>query len=269
MISCALPPCTMSSLWSGAGVGILLRRSTADGATHLKQYYTLDIAVPKALSDLLDKIKTSTSPTASKGPTHDGEDVDTGNAAGKGSATPYQLPALLDIARLVLTPSGAGGIRAGTTPPKARSRALALDCLRLGLVLHLAPSEGDRLKDFRREALAVAAAGAKDERWEVRVAAARTAGEVLRRTGGHEKLIHLLSSEQVRERESLGTLCFFLCRGRMFVLLPTSSKKISSSCRPTNTLGLYGGGCLNLLTRFLVFDCRWQSLERPPSATST
>ncbi|CAM9687461.1 unnamed protein product [Ectocarpus sp. 6 AP-2014] len=153
-------------------------------------------AVPKALSDLLDKIKTSTSPTASKGPTQDGKDVDTGNAAGKGSATPYQLPALLDIARLALTPSCAGGVRAGTTPPKARSRALALDCLSLGLVLHLAPSEGDRLKDFRREALAVAAVGAKDERWEVRVAAARTAGEVLRRTGGQEKLVHLLSSKQ-------------------------------------------------------------------------
>ncbi|CAN0538235.1 unnamed protein product, partial [Ectocarpus sp. 12 AP-2014] len=153
-------------------------------------------AVPKALSDLLDKIKTSTSPTAPKGPTQDSEDVDTGNAAGKGSPTPYQLPALLDIARLVLTPSGAGGLRAGTTPPKARSRALALDCLSLGLVLHLAPSEEDRLKCFRREALAVAAVGAKDERWEVRVAAARTAGEVLRRTGGQEKLIHLLSSEQ-------------------------------------------------------------------------
>ncbi|CAN0574785.1 unnamed protein product, partial [Ectocarpus sp. 12 AP-2014] len=32
--------------------------------------------VPKALSDLLYKIKTSTSPTAPKGPTHDSEDVD-------------------------------------------------------------------------------------------------------------------------------------------------------------------------------------------------
>ncbi|CAB1096772.1 unnamed protein product [Ectocarpus sp. CCAP 1310/34] len=185
----------MSSLWSRVGVGILLRRSTADGATHLKQYYTLHTAVPKALSDLLDKIKTSTNPITSKGPTQDGEDVDTGDAAGKGSATPYQLPALLNIARLVLTPSGAGGVRAGTTPPKARSRALALDCLSLGLVLHLALSEED-MKYFRREALAVAAVGAKDERWEVRVAAARTAGEVLRRTGAQEKLIHLLSSEQ-------------------------------------------------------------------------
>lgn len=203
----------MSSLWSGVGVGILLRRSTTDGATHLKQYYTLYIAVPKALSDLLDKIKTSTSPTASKGPTQDGEDVDTGNAAGKGSATPYQLPALLDIARLVLTPSGAGGVRAGTTPPKARSRALALDCLSLGLVLHLAPSEGDRLKYFRREALAVAAVGAKDERWEVRVAAARTAGEVLRRTGGQEKLVHLLSSKQVRER-ARGPFAYLFVGGR-------------------------------------------------------
>ncbi|CAM9429003.1 unnamed protein product [Ectocarpus sp. 13 AM-2016] len=152
--------------------------------------------VPKVLSDVLDKIKTSTSPTASKGPTQESEDVDTGNAAGKGSATPYQLPTLLDIARVVLTPSGAGGYRAGTTPPKARSRALALDCVSLGLVLHLVPSEEDRLKCFRREALAVAAVGAKDERWEVRVAAARTAGEVLKRTGGQEKLIHLLSSEQ-------------------------------------------------------------------------
>ncbi|CAM9703667.1 unnamed protein product [Ectocarpus sp. 8 AP-2014] len=164
------------------------------GDTWVAEWSTAE--VPKALSDLLDKIKTSTSPTASKGPTQDGEDVDTGNAAGKGSATSYQLQALLDIARLVLTPSGAGGVRAGTTPPKARSRALALDCLSLGFVLHLAPSERDRLKDFRREALAVAAVGAKDERWEVRVAAARTAGEVLRRTGGQEELVHLLSSKQ-------------------------------------------------------------------------
>lgn len=161
-----------------------------------------DIAVPKSLSDLLDKIKISTSPTVSKGPTQDGEDVNTGNAAGKGSATPYQLPVLLDIARLALMSSGAGGAGgAGITPPKARSRALALDCLRLGLVLHLAPSEGDGLKDFRREALAVAAVGAKDERWEVRAAAARTAGEALRRTGGQKELVRLLSSKQVRDRE--------------------------------------------------------------------
>ncbi|CAM9716898.1 unnamed protein product [Ectocarpus fasciculatus] len=152
--------------------------------------------VPKALSDLLDKIKISTSPTASKGPTQGGEEVNAGDAAGKGSATPYQLPVLVDIARLVLTPSGAGGVSAGMTPPKARSRALALDCLRLGLALHLTPSEGDGGEGLGREALAVAAVGAKDERWEVRVAAARTAGEALSRAGGREKLVRLLSSKQ-------------------------------------------------------------------------
>lgn len=148
----------------------------------------------------------ATPTTRAPGRSHNDHDGDPDDAAHNSTAL-RQLPILLDIARFVLTsPGGSGGGGSEgwkeTTPPKARSRALALDCLRLGLLLLLPPAlsgVNDKIEDVGREAFAVASVGGRDERWEVRAAAARAAGGALR-AGGQGVLEELLSSQQASFR---------------------------------------------------------------------
>lgn len=170
--------------------------------------------MPKTLSDLLDKakalasspalrLKLAAAPTQQALPHHD-NDGDAGNARKEGDVVRQLVVVLLDLARCVVTSNRGGGgvgMGSGTTTPKACCRALSLDCLWLGLLLlplHLAPDGGGHGGEgrFERDALAVAAVGARDERWEVRVAAARTGGAALR-TGGLRALLGRLSSKQV------------------------------------------------------------------------
>lgn len=166
-------------------------------------------AEPTPLSDLLDLIDVAASPppapAPAPAPTAPNDQVPPHAQHGDaGVARPGQMASsLLDLARLALSPLGGsgGGRGAGTSPPKARSRALSLDGLRLGLALRrLAPGVGaGEGQGFERDALAVAALGARDERWEVRVAAARAAGEAMR-CWGRTATLGLLSSVQVRLR---------------------------------------------------------------------
>ena len=78
----------------------------------------------------------------------------------------------------------------------SRSPALALDCLRLGVPILLFPG-AETCREEALDVLSVGAIGSVDERWGVRVAAARLACEVIKGTG-HRELSALLSSEQVR-----------------------------------------------------------------------
>lgn len=99
------------------------------------------------------------------------------------------LANLCDMARFVLDPSSGA---------KARTRTLALDCLRFGVEL----ADGGN-EEFVSNLLAQSAMGARDERWGVRAAAARLAGEVLRGGAGRggaddRRLLSLLSFRNVR-----------------------------------------------------------------------
>ena len=106
-----------------------------------------------ALSDLLEMATDTPSPTATAA--HHASD----DAAEYGGNDTIQLQMLSEVARIALSSSGGGGGGARATP-KARSRALALDCLRLGL-LHL--PDGTSLKGVgANDALDIAAVGAKD-----------------------------------------------------------------------------------------------------------
>lgn len=98
--------------------------------------------------------------------------------------------ALSEIARSALTTP------TGKRKPDSRSRGLALDCLRLGLSVHLSHGAEDGQVD-ELDVLSIGAMGSIDEEWSVRVAAARLAGEVLERAG-EKRVDVLLSSEQVR-----------------------------------------------------------------------
>lgn len=99
------------------------------------------------------------------------------------------LTNLCNIARCALDPP---------TGAKARTRTLALDCLRFGVELGDGGNEG-----FFSDVLEESAIGARDERWGVRAAAARLAGAVLRAGAGRSgsddrRLLSLLSSRNVR-----------------------------------------------------------------------
>lgn len=177
---------------------------------HLAPNHPTTAALPNTLAELLHKAKLLAGPpappTTTASPTrkpHNNSDHDVieshDDHAGNNSTA---LPVLLEIARFVLPSHGGAGSGgggdgwAGTTRPKARSRALALDCLRLGLLLPMLlprPGGEDGNGSLAREAFAAASVGGRDERWEVRAAAARAAGEALRLGGIGE----LLSSQQV------------------------------------------------------------------------
>lgn len=142
--------------------------------------------VPPTLSNLLSKVIASSSPSTTTTPTQRPLDTDAQQSDGGIDANDVaQLSALSDIASLVLAGDGA----------RARSRAYALDCLRLGLLLlgNVGRIEGG----VRRDVFAIAAAGARDERWNVRMAAARVAGEGLRKCT-EEEMLNFLSSKQVK-----------------------------------------------------------------------
>lgn len=172
--------------------------------------------VPTPLSDLLDLVEVAASPASASAPapapapptrqvppcTRNIDSVESPCDAGVAAR---QVMLLMDVARLALSPTSGGGDGggrgAGITPPKARSRALSLDCLGLGLLLRRlargvgAGGEGG----LEQDVLAIAAVGARDGRWEVRVAAARAAGEAMR-SWGRTATLDLLSSKQVCKR---------------------------------------------------------------------
>lgn len=210
----------------GGGIVQLLHLSSALNGFHaatFRRVNSIATGVPRTLSHLLDKaevLASSPAPpanlaaaTTQQASPHDGIDGDAGHARIDDVAVRQLVVVLLDVARCTLTSNGGvggsgsgggAGVGSGTTTTKARCRALSLDCLRLGLLLlllppplHLSPDGEGRMGDVElaREALAVAAVGARDERWEVRVAAARAGGEALR-TGGRAMLVRL-SSKQV------------------------------------------------------------------------
>ena len=140
-----------------------------------------------ALSDLLEMAADTSSPTATAA--HHPPD----DAVEHSDDSAVQLRMLSEVARIALSSNGGGGGGARATP-KSQSRALALDCLRLGL-LYL--PDGQYLEDVRASsALDIAAAGAEDERWNVRVAAVGVAREALRKAGVGA-LLSFLSSKQV------------------------------------------------------------------------
>lgn len=104
---------------------------------------------------------------------------------------PSVLANLCDIARFALDP------RSGA---KARTRTLALDCLRTGVELTDIGSE-----ELADEVLAQSAMGARDERWGVRAAAALLAGKVLcgirdDDRDSDDRMLNLLSSQNVRRK---------------------------------------------------------------------
>lgn len=150
-------------------------------------------AVPSALSDLLDKAfrlssqQPLTTATASQRP----DEAKTGD-----DVAAALVSALSNIARLTLATSGKDGAGFGAgRSARARTRALALECLGLGVQHLFDGNVGDGVWD---DVLGVAAAGASDDRWGVRVAAAKVAGAVVKKGGG-QRLLELLSSKQVRE----------------------------------------------------------------------
>lgn len=69
-----------------------------------------------------------------------------------------------------------------------------LECLGLGVQQLSGGNCEDGVWDG---VLGIAAAGASDEKWSVRVAAAKVAGDVVNKGGGR-RVLELLSSKQVR-----------------------------------------------------------------------
>ena len=159
--------------------------------------YDLLVFTQAVLTDLLEMTNRAPSPTApvARRPSDNGVEFDNNNGA-------VQFRMLSDLARIALTSSGGGdGDGGARANPKARSRALALDCLRLGLLCF---PDGDSSKAVGfSNALDIAAVGAKDDRWNVRVAAVGVAREALR-NGEVGTLPSLLSSKQVM---AMGLLC--------------------------------------------------------------
>lgn len=82
---------------------------------------------------------------------------------------------------------------------------MALECLGLGVQQLFDGHVGDGVWD---DILGVAAAGASDDRWGVRVAAATVAGAVVKKGGG-QRLLELLSSKQVRQDFSHSKSVYF------------------------------------------------------------
>lgn len=127
--------------------------------------------------------------------------------AEEAAAALTQLSTLNNVARVaMLGDSNASGVGGAThvSAARARSRARALDGVRIGLLFLLpypdsVSEEGKLEAEAVREAVSLAAIGARDERWEARVAAARLAGEcLLKGSPPGEGLPDMLSSKEVK-----------------------------------------------------------------------
>lgn len=154
-------------------------------------------SVRSMLTDLIDKTTLATVPPRA----HSNNRITTsGDAQNTHDAAAPLLVRLFDLARFVLGLDSAA---------KSRCRALALDCLRAGLAIAMGESEVDA-----RDALSLAATGAKDDKWNVRAAAARVVGEVVGGggDGSNRRLLSLLSSKSVSDTmRILRSSCYFVC----------------------------------------------------------